>query len=626
VTTDAPFSPQQFGKYVLVDKIATGGMAEIFKAKSFSHGGFESLLVIKRILPHIGENQEFVSMFVDEAKISVALQHPNIVRVHDFGKILENYFIAMECVDGKDTRNVLRKLARKRQWLPEKFAAYIVHEVCKGLFYAHTKADVQGRPLGIVHRDISPSNVLVSYEGEVKIADFGIAKAERNAYQTRDGMLKGKFEYMSPEQAAGKDIDSRSDLFSIGIILYEMLTARRLFKTDSEVATLGKVREGEIVAPSTIKADVSPGLEAICMRALERDPAARYASAEQMADDLRELLFPDTADTLRRELKAFLHELFAEEIGEERARLESGSAIAEQMKDRLPVEWDGTSPEVTMTKVTETAVRQIVPMFAAFGFGMLLLFGVALGGLFWYVADQAANQTEAVAAIEKPGTVELTVSPKAKIYVDGVLREENERLTIADLPPGSHVLRFEANGYITQEKPVSIEAGRVVQLDLELNRQRSSSSSSASADRPEVEFRSAPPGATVFVDDVQVGVTPFTWTDGKVGGKYTVRMKLDGYQSREDAIKTLKKGSTKFTLNLTALNRPGMLTVVLDGGGWGDVYVDGVKLPKTAPMRDVQVPPGSHKIRVENSSMGLEYVGTYQFSGGETTVVTVPTN
>ena len=212
------FRPEPFGKYYLVDKIATGGMAEIFKAKTYSHGGFENLMVIKRILSHLGENEDFVEMFIDEAKVSVALQHANITRIYDFGKIVNNYFIAMECVDGKDVRNLLRKLARRREYLPIEFAAYIAHQACRGLAYAHAKRDVDGKPYGIVHRDMSPANILVSYEGDVKIADFGIAKAELNSGTTDAGTLKGKFEYMSPEQARGEDIDGRSDLFSLGIV------------------------------------------------------------------------------------------------------------------------------------------------------------------------------------------------------------------------------------------------------------------------------------------------------------------------------------------------------------------------------------------------------------------------
>src|SRR6185503_18485338 len=194
----ASFAPEAFGKYYLVDKIAVGGMAEIFKAKSFSHGGFEKLLVIKRILGHLSDNLEFIEMFIDEAKISVTLQHPNIVQIYDFGKLRDNYFIAMECVEGRDVKGLLRKLAERRKLLPIEFAVYIAHEMCKGLDYAHKKADGQGKCLGIVHRDISPSNILVSYSGEVKVADFGIARAENSLHETRAGVLKGKFEYMSP--------------------------------------------------------------------------------------------------------------------------------------------------------------------------------------------------------------------------------------------------------------------------------------------------------------------------------------------------------------------------------------------------------------------------------------------
>jgi serine/threonine protein kinase len=199
-----PFQPISFGRYFLIDKIAVGGMAEVFKAKSFSHGGFEKLLVIKRILQHLSDNDEFIDMFIDEAKISVELQHPNIVQIYDFGRIQENFFIAMECVEGKDVKDILRKLAERRKLLPTEYAVYIAHEICKGLDYAHKRTDMQGSPLGIIHRDVSPSNILVSYGGEVKVADFGIAKAQISAYNTKGGVLKGKFEYMSPNRPVEK--------------------------------------------------------------------------------------------------------------------------------------------------------------------------------------------------------------------------------------------------------------------------------------------------------------------------------------------------------------------------------------------------------------------------------------
>ena len=251
------FDPEVFGKYYLLDRIATGGMAEIFKAKSYSTAGFEKLQVIKRILSHLSDNEEFVDMFIDEAKISVSLQHANIVQIYDFGKIRENYFISMEWIDGRDVKQLLRKLAGRRKLLPEEFAVYIAHETCKGLYFAHQKTNLQGENLQIIHRDMSPSNVIIGFEGEVKVADFGIAKAGMSQYTTKDGVLKGKFEYMSPEQAHGKSLSQQSDLFSVGIILYEMLTGRRLFKTETELMTLEKIKSVDIGPPSSINPNIS---------------------------------------------------------------------------------------------------------------------------------------------------------------------------------------------------------------------------------------------------------------------------------------------------------------------------------------------------------------------------------
>lgn len=631
----APFTPEPFGKYFLVDKIATGGMAEIFKAKTFSHGGFENLLVIKRILPHIGENSDFIEMFIDEAKVSVALQQPNIVRIYDFGKILDNYFIAMECVDGKDIRNVLRKLARRKEFLPPKFCAYVAFEVCKGLHYAHTKTDLQGNPYGIVHRDISPSNILISYEGEVKIADFGIAKAESNAYQTRDGMLKGKFEYMSPEQAQGKEIDHRSDLFSLGIILYEMMTGRRLFKTDSEIATLKRIREGEIAPPSKVKPDLPAALEAICMKALERDPEVRYRSAQELGDELREFLFPATSDTLRAEFREYLHGVFAEEIAEERARLESGGAIAKQLREKLPMsEWDG-QPDSTMSQVTSTAVQYVVPWIAAIGLAMLGLFAAALVAVVYFVATntgESTDQTVQTVPVDRTG-IDIMVVPPSKISVDGTLRGEGQSLELEDLEPGTYLVRFDAVGFVSAEETVKVEAGQRVKLVKQLAAvagpapaavepaPSSSPSPSAPAGPPKVEFRSSPSGAAVFVEGNQVCTTPCTWDDAQLGKSYAIEMRAQGRESARSTLRDVKKGTNRVSLNLPEVSEPAKLTVTLVGGGWANVYVDGKKLAKTAPLKDWTVTPGPHEIRVENAALGIDVTEKHTFSGGQTVTI-----
>src|SRR5688500_3784963 len=236
------FQPQAFGKYHLLDKLAVGGMAEIFLAKSAADPN--RYLVIKRILPHFSDNAQFVDMFIDEAKISAQLKHGNIVPVHDLGKIGANYFLAMEWVPGQDLKQLLARCKELGLRLSAEHAAFISWQMLMGLDYAHAKADPGGRPLHIVHRDVSPQNVLVGYDGSVKVTDFGIAKAESKLDATQAGTLKGKFGYMAPEQvvAGGPPLDHRADIFASGIILWELLTGHRLFTGTSEIEILEKVR------------------------------------------------------------------------------------------------------------------------------------------------------------------------------------------------------------------------------------------------------------------------------------------------------------------------------------------------------------------------------------------------
>ncbi len=631
------FSAQVFGKYFLVDKIATGGMAEIFKAKTFSHGGFEHLLVIKRILPNISENADFVDMFIDEAKVSVALQHPNVVRIYDFGKITANYYIAMECVDGKDVRNCLRKLARRRAWMPPQFCAYIAYEVCKGLEYAHNKTDPHGRPYGVVHRDISPSNVLVAYDGHVKVADFGIAKAQSNAYQTRDGMLKGKFEYMSPEQAQGKEIDLRSDLFSLGIILYETMTGRRLFKTDSEIATLKMIRDLEIVPPRAQKPDLPEELERICMRALSKDPDVRYATAQHMADDLRAFLGADS-DAMRNELQAFMQDLFAEEIHDESARLELGSSAAQTLREQMPADWDGTTGS-TMRPVTQTVAQTAVPYIAGGVVGILLLFAVAVAGVLYVVANQTGPGQSGSGITLAPdpgpesrlGTLDVVVVPEARVYLNGELKGTFKVLTVDDLEPGSYAVRLEAEGHVPFEKTVQLDAGgteKVMQtLEAEARAtdaveapEPAPSTSPKPSGPPRVSFKSTPSGAQVSVDGSEIGTTPVSWSGASSGNKYSVTFSLDGF---EDATGTLKarRGRQTFSRTLRELKGPGTLTVTVVGQGWANVYIDGEKLSKTAPFKGVDVTAGSHEIWVENPALGIDTTEQHTFTPGGTVTI-----
>lgn len=320
--SEGDFKTTVYGKYFLLDRIAVGGMAEVFKAKTFGVRGFERLLVIKRILPHLSKDEDFVEMFIDEAKISVELSHANIVQVTDLGKIGDNFFIAMEYIDGKDLRAILKKTQTENNPLSIEQAVYILIESCKGLDYAHRKrSSVTNKPLNIIHRDISPQNVMISYEGDIKIVDFGIAKTASKLNQTQAGVLKGKFGYMSPEQAAGLEVDQRTDVFSTGIILFELLTGRRLFLGDTDFETLEKIKEAKVPPPSLFNKSVPKELDRIALKALEKDLDKRYANIKEMQVDLTRFFYSEYPDFTASNLSSFLKKLFKDEIKEDRLKL-----------------------------------------------------------------------------------------------------------------------------------------------------------------------------------------------------------------------------------------------------------------------------------------------------------------
>jgi len=293
-----------YGPYRLLERVAVGGMAEVFKAKRSGVEGFEKVVAVKRILPHLSDNKEFVDMFVDEAKMVAGLTHPNIVQIFDLGRIEKSYYIAMEYVQGRDLRSILRRARERGTRVPLDLCALIASRVCAALEYAHRKKDDRGQPMMTVHRDISPQNILISFEGDVKLTDFGIAKAASKATVTEAGALRGKLLYMSPEQAWGKPMDRRSDVFSLGIVFYEMLTDHKPFLGSSEVSILETVRECKVAPPRSLNGAIPPALERVVMRALERDPERRYQDAGEMSRDLEAALHetppPPTAAALAR--------------------------------------------------------------------------------------------------------------------------------------------------------------------------------------------------------------------------------------------------------------------------------------------------------------------------------------
>jgi serine/threonine protein kinase len=313
--------PIPFGKYYLLERINVGGMAEVFKAKAYGVEGFERLVAVKRILPNIAEDKEFITMFIDEAKIAVQLNHANIAQIFDLGRVEDSYFIALEFVHGKDLRAIFDTFRQLAETMPIAQACFIIMKVCEGLDYAHNKRDPASRELNLVHRDISPQNILLSYEGEIKIIDFGIAKAAGKASKTQAGILKGKFGYMSPEQVRGMPLDRRSDIFSVGIVLYELLTGERLFVGESDFSTLEKVRNVEILPPSTYNRRIPEELERIVLKALARDVEDRYQNAIDLHDELQAFMYTAGEFYSRKDLASWMKRIWADEIEEETNKL-----------------------------------------------------------------------------------------------------------------------------------------------------------------------------------------------------------------------------------------------------------------------------------------------------------------
>ncbi len=312
-----------FGKYLLLERLAVGGMAEVFLAKSFGIEGFEKIIAIKRILPTMAEDEDFIEMFIDEAKIAGHLNHANIVPIYELGKIGDSHYIAMEFVWGKDLLQIMNRFRRMRKRMPPAMVAFIASRMCEALEYAHTKRDRKGTPLNLIHRDISPQNILVSYEGAVKLIDFGIAKAASRTTKTQAGVLKGKFGYMSPEQVRGLPIDHRSDIFAVGTCMYEMLTADRLFLGESDFSTLEKVRHASVAPLSELVPGLPPELEAIIMKSLSREPADRQQSAGELQEQLLEFLATQRPPFTTSKLAQWMKTAFAAELETEKARLDS---------------------------------------------------------------------------------------------------------------------------------------------------------------------------------------------------------------------------------------------------------------------------------------------------------------
>jgi serine/threonine protein kinase len=347
--------PQQFGDYHLLEKIATGGMAEVWRARAYGLAGFEKILVIKKVLDSLASDDEFIKLFIDEARIAVQLLHVNIVQVFDLGEVNGHYYMAMEYVHGQDLARLVSR-SRNLGPFPIPLTLFVMSEVLKALQFAHARTDDEGNPLRIVHCDISPQNILVSYSGEVKITDFGISRAAFQAKNLHE-VIRGKYAYMAPEQVDGKPLDGRTDLFSLGVVFYELLTGRRLFKAKTRDETIARVRRADVPSPRTYRPEVSEDLEAILLKSLRALPDDRYQDAGAMLEDIGVLMVQEGHRATNNDLAAFVRSII-ESAGKPQQKKQVESRTAPQAVVVLAVEAAPPPRSLASPKASLAALAQ----------------------------------------------------------------------------------------------------------------------------------------------------------------------------------------------------------------------------------------------------------------------------
>jgi serine/threonine-protein kinase len=580
----------RYGSYELLGRIAYGGMAEIFLAREVGRHDTRRMLVVKRVLPHVAEDPHFVDMFIDEARLAMQLNHPNICHVYNFGEAEGTYYIAMEWVNGKPLSKIIRR-ARERGGLPIPVALKIVAQVAEALDYAHRASDASGEPLGIVHRDVSPQNIMVSYDGVVKLLDFGIAKATSHSTRTEAGVIKGKFAYMSPQQCVGEPIDARADIFALGICLFEALAGKNPFRRKTEFETMTKIVGDPTPRVRDRRPEVPEAIEAVLDRALQKAPEERYQSAGEMQLAL-ETELPKLGELVNASrLGEYVAELFADEV-RDGPRLDvrlstppkqARSGVSEERSEEAPRQPRPGSTELDAAPVPEgwtppseaeaaaPPKRSAMGAVAAVAVGLFLLGLAGAGGLLaWSMLGGDAPPARR-AADPRPPTPPAAAEPPG----------ENRVAAAGGAAEG------EAQG----EAPT---AGSVF-------------------------LESVPPGATIALGDRDdVGTTPLEM--GMIEpGTYDVRLTLEGHEAWEGQVTVRAGERATVTAELERARRrrpaarpPGELS--LNTRPWSKVYL-GRRLLGTTPLGRVAVPSGTHRLRLVDRD-GREHRRTVRVPAG----------
>jgi hypothetical protein len=559
----AEFKPQIFGKFFLLQRLAVGGMAEIFRARVPGAGGFEKELVVKRILPARAQDEGFIKMLVNEAKLTVQLTHSNITQVYECGTIDGNYFISMELVNGTSMKEMMQAFSRAGATITPEQAIYLVLQLLQGLDYAHRKTDGQGNPLSIVHCDVSPDNALVSWEGEVKLLDFGIARAATGLSNYKEGMLMGKLGYVAPEQAAiEKTWDHRVDLFAAGIILYELLTKQKPFPRATDVESLVQARKAKVVPPTSIDPRLPKEIDAIVRKALAYDPEKRYPDARTFAEALVDVLFPTPHSAIQDLLGKQVQQVFAERVQRLRAarahdplimkvltnaaaqqaayeRISAAAtpapgALAAPAAEPLEPRWSPTPPEPAPRAAPRAAPRPRTVLKSGVRLSTAFLVGLL-------VAVAGAAGLHYAQTWLRPGVVLVTSEPAgAEVVLDGA---RTGQVTPAVLEGVRLCQPHEVALSGAQVRGVTLSIrGRPGQLVARVH----AALESALGD---VTIASEPPGAEVRLDGKPAGVAPVTLRGLRVDERHRIDLTLAGYEIDQFVVLPEKDG-TRFTRRL----------------------------------------------------------------------------
>lgn len=583
--------PKRFGKYTLLRRLALGGMAELFLALQKSVAGFEKLVVVKRVLPELASDEAFVSMLLQEARIAATLTHPNIAQVYDVGFAEGRYFIAMEHVHGEDLRSIVRQMKKKEvRSFPVEHTLAIVLGCCKGLAYAHEQRDLDGNPLNIVHRDVSPQNVLVTFTGDVKLVDFGIAKAATGA-EEKPGKLKGKVPYMSPEQAQALELDRRSDIFSLGVMLFELMTGKRLFRGANDGDTLRVIVEGNYPAPRSLNPSIHPRLEQIIQRALEPSLERRYQTADEMQVDLEAFIRDEQLAVSPISLGEWMRTLFDDKLAQQKQMLAEGRQLAEVLAAQSPDEL--TMGGASLSGVSMVRERQSKTPWVLLLLVLLVTAGGALAA--WALWPEGPPTG--------PGVIALSSEPPgAAIWIDGARREERTPAVLSQLPVGTYEIKLTAEGFVPFVQTIEITA------------ETPSIEVSGALERPTadaygvVRVQTTPSGAEVLFDGRPVeGVTPLTIPEIQPGTEHSVAVTLDGYQTVTQTV-LLRAGQVE-ELNLVLERTPlgpneGLLVVTTDPETVRVVH-EGRTYDRGSPF-ELRLPAGRVRFRVTKT--GYQHV------------------